>query len=100
MKYEFSYNGKTIAYEIIYKNVKNIAMGAEFSYDYNHRENRLVCSFIGYDSLMVSDDLHSIKWYDGKSRYLGIKRPNLIEASEGLQAIFKAKEEDDMLRSV
>ena len=78
---------------VFYKNVKNIAMGAEFSYDYNHRENRLVCSFIGYDSLMVSDDLHSIKWYDGKSRYLGIKRPNLIEASEGLQAIFKAKEE-------
>ena len=24
MKYEFSYNGKTIAYEIIYKKVKNI----------------------------------------------------------------------------
>ena len=78
---------------IFNQNIKNLAMGAEFSYDYNHRNNRLVCSFIGYDSLMVSDDLHSIQWYDGKSLYLEKKKPNLIEANEGLQAIFKAKEE-------
>lgn len=73
--------------------VKNIAMGAEFSYDFNDCKNRLVCSFINYDSLMVCDDLCSVKWYDGKSRYLKEKRPKLIEASGGIQAIAEAKEE-------
>ena len=75
------------------QNVQNLAMGAEFSYDYNYNENRLVCSFIGFDSLVVSDDLHSTKLYDGKSLYLKKRKPKLVEASEGLQAIFKVKEE-------
>ena len=75
------------------QNVQNLAMGAEFSYDYNYNENRLVCSFIGFDSLMVSDDLHSTKLYDGKSLYLKKRKPKLVEASEGLQAIFEVKEE-------
>ena len=68
-------------------------MGAEFSYDYNYNENPLVCSFIGFDSLMVSDDLHSTKLYDGKSLYLKKRKPKLVEASEGLQAIFEVKKE-------
>ena len=38
----------------------NIAGGYGFSYDYNYKENRLVCGFFGYDSLMVTDDLKHI----------------------------------------
>lgn len=73
-------------------NVKNPSGGYNFSYDYNHKDNRLVCSFIGYDSLMVSDDLKGVKWYDGKSRYLPSLRPILPETSAGIRSLTKLKE--------
>ena len=72
--------------------VKNPAGGHGFSYDYNYKENRLVCSFTGYDSLMVTDDLQHIRWYDGKSRYLKTMRPILPEANLGVQALVDMKE--------
>lgn len=83
-----------IYYPLVFnENVKNLAMGAEFSYDYNYRKNRLVCSFIGYDSLMVIDDLCSVKWYDGKSRYIKSLKPKLFEAGQGMQSLIERKEQ-------
>ena len=73
--------------------VKRMADGAAFSYDYNHAHNRLVCSFVSYDSIMVSSDLNSVKWYNGKSRYLKSKKPRLIEVGEGMQELVETKEE-------
>jgi len=74
------------------KDVKNLSVGSQFSYDYNHYQDRLVCSFITYDSIMVSDDLRTVKWHDGKSRYL---RPNLspqlMESSEGIEGFAEVK---------
>ena len=74
------------------QNVENPAGGESFSYDYNYVQNRLVCSFTGYDSLMVSDDLQNVRWKSGKSRYMESIRPVLPEASEGVQALAKLKE--------
>ena len=74
------------------KNVENPAGGYSFSYDYNYSQNRLVCSFTGYDSLMVSDDLQNVRWYNGKSRYMKSIRPVLEEASAGIQSLAKLKE--------
>ena len=73
--------------------VKNLAAGADYSYDYNSKDNRLVCSFISYDSIMVTDDLHSVKWFDGKSRYLEKNlKPRLAEASEGFREFAALKQ--------
>ena len=72
--------------------VENPAGGCSFSYDYNYAQNRLVCAFTGYDSLMVSDDLRNVRWKSGKSRYMESIRPVLPEASEGVQALAKLKE--------
>ena len=72
--------------------VENPAGGESFSYDYNYNQNRLVCAFTGYDSLMVSDDLCNVRWKDGKSRYMESIRPKLEEASEGIQSLVKLKE--------
>ena len=55
--------------------------GYNFTYDYNYRQNRLVCSLTGYDSIMVSDDLKQVRWYNGKSRYLESIRPKVYEAN-------------------
>ena len=73
------------------QDVENPAGGESFSYDYNYTQNRLVCSFTGYDSLMVSDDLQNVRWKNGKSRYMESIRPKLEEASEGIQALAKLK---------
>ena len=54
--------------------------GYEFTYDYNYKKERLVCSFSGYDSIMVTDDLKQVFWYNGKSRYLNRMRPKVYEA--------------------
>lgn len=70
----------------------NIAGGYGFSYDYNYKENRLVCGFFGYDSLMVTDDLKHIRWYNAKSRYLKSMRPKLGNSMEGINAIIKLRE--------
>ena len=72
--------------------VENPAGGFKFSYDYNYEQNKLVCSFTGYDSLMVSDDLQNVRWYNGKSRYMESIRPILYEASGGIQSLAKLKE--------
>lgn len=74
------------------QDVENPAGGEGFSYDYNYTQNRLVCSFTGYDSLMISDDLRNVRWKDGKSRYMKSIRAKLEEASEGVQALAKLKE--------
>ena len=67
----------------------NIAGGYGFSYDYNYKENRLVCGFFGYDSLMVTDDLKHIRWYNAKSRYLKSMKPKLGNAMAGINSIIE-----------
>ena len=54
--------------------------GYEITYDYNYNQERLVCSLTGYDSIMVTDDLKQVRWYNGKSRYLKSVRPRVYEA--------------------
>lgn len=54
--------------------------GYDFTYDYNYKEEKLVCSFTGYDSIMVTDDLKQVYWRNGKSRYLKSIRPKVYEA--------------------
>ena len=66
---------------IFTQNIKNVAGGDWFCYDYNYKEDLVVCSFTGYDSLMVSKDLKSAEWYNGKSRYLKSIKPKLYEAN-------------------
>ena len=70
----------------------NIAGGHGFSYDYNYKERRLVCGFFGYDSLMVTDDLKHIRWYNAKSKYLKSMKPKLGNSMEGINAIIKLNE--------
>ena len=55
--------------------------GYNFTYDYNYKQGRLVCSLTGYDSIMVTDDLKHVRWYNGKSRYLKSIRPRVYEAN-------------------
>ena len=55
--------------------------GYNFTYDYNYKQERLVCSLTGYDSIMVMDDLKQVRWYNGKSRYLKSVRPRVYEAN-------------------
>ena len=64
--------------------------GYEFTYDYNYKEERLVCSLTGYDSIMVTDDLKRVRWYNGKSRFLKSIRPRVYEAN-GFDWLRKAK---------
>ena len=54
--------------------------GYSFAYDYNYKHDRLICSFTGYDSIMVTDNLKQVRWYNGKSRYLKSMRPKVYEA--------------------
>ena len=74
------------------RDVKNPAGGYKFTLDYNYKENRLVCSLTGYDSLMVSDDLKQVRWYNVKSRYLKSMRPRLEEANDDIQSLIKQTE--------
>ena len=78
---------------IFKKDVKRLADGGSFSYDFNSEESRLVCSFVDYDSLMVVDSDYVVKWFNGKSRYIEIKEPRLIEVGEGLDGIIKMSEQ-------
>lgn len=55
--------------------------GYNFTYDYNYKKGRLVCSLTGYDSIMVTDDLKHVRWYNGKSRYLESIRPRVYDAN-------------------
>jgi hypothetical protein len=71
------------------KDVKRLADGAAFSYDYNPDQNYLVCSFVDYDSLMVINSTYNVKWYHAKSHYLKSKKPQLIEVGEGLESIIE-----------
>ena len=65
--------------------------GYNFTYDYNYKQERLVCSLTGYDSIMVTDDLKQVRWYNGKSRYLKSIRPRVYEA-DGLNWLREATE--------
>ena len=83
----------SLYYPPIFKqDINNLSMGWEFLYDYNYKQKRLICSFTGYDSLMVTDDMRNIKWYNGKSRYLKRQYPKLYEAGNLLQTLTKMKE--------
>jgi hypothetical protein len=64
--------------------------GYEITYDYNYKQERLVCSLTGYDSIMVTDDLKQVRWYNGKSRYLKSVRPRVYEA-DGFDWLKKSK---------
>ena len=48
----------------------HITSGDSFTYDYNYKDNRLVCSFTESDSIMVTDDLTNVKYYNAKSQFL------------------------------
>ena len=79
-----------IFYPPIFKEeYENIDGGYGFSYDYNYKENRLICGFFGYDSLMVTDNLKHIRWYNAKSRYLKSMRPKLGNAMAGINSIIE-----------
>ena len=79
-----------IFYPPIFKEeYENIDGGYGFSYDYNYKENRLICGFFGYDSLMVTDDLKHIRWYNAKSRYLKSMKPKLGNAMAGINSIIE-----------
>lgn len=71
--------------------IKNLAGGDGFTYDYNYKQNRLVCSFTGHDSLMVTDDLKTVRWYNGKSRYADIVL-KLYEVDDDWNWLRKAEE--------
>ena len=83
-----------INYPDIFEDNVRIAAGGgfTFTYDYNYGQDRLVCSFTGYDSIMVTDDLKLVRWYNGKSRYLKSIRPKVYEA-DGLKWLNKSKGE-------
>ena len=68
-----------------------------FSYDYNEKDNRLVCSFIKYDSIMVTDDLQHVKWYDAKSRYLKSMKPNVDNHTNDIYGLIKNEEKPKYL---
>ena len=65
--------------------------GYNFTYDYNYKQDRLVCSFTGYDSIMVTNDLKQVRWYNGKSRHLKSIRPKVYEA-DGLNWLRESEE--------
>ena len=67
--------------------IKNPSAGYGYSYDFNHKANLLVCSFCGYDSIMVTDDMEKVRWYNGKSRYLKSLRPIVGESADGFEWI-------------
>ena len=62
------------------------------AYDYNVKENRLVCSFDFYDSIMVTDNLKDVKWYNAKSKYLKSMKPNVDNHTNDLNALIKYME--------
>ena len=82
------YESSQIPHPSIFQNdCRNILGGHRFCYDYNYTNERLVCSFILYDSIMVSDDLKNVKWYYAKSRYLKQMTPRLISADGDMKSL-------------
>ena len=67
--------------------IKNPSAGFGYSYDFNHKANVLVCSFCGYDSIMVAEDMKKVRWYNGKSRYFKSLRPIVGESADGFEWI-------------
>ena len=67
------------------------------AYDYNVKENRLVCSFDFYDSIMVTDNLKDVKWYNAKSKYLKSMKPNVDNHTNDLNALIKYMEKPKYL---
>ena len=67
------------------------------AYDYNVKENRLVCSFDFYDSIMVTDNLKDVKWYNAKSKYLKSMKPNVDNHTNDLNALIKCMEKPKYL---
>ena len=70
----------------------HIRSGDSFTYDYNYKENRLVCSFLESDSIMVTDDLTHTKWYNAKSQFLDSMIPYLNDAGDDVQDIIRRKQ--------
>ena len=69
----------------------HIRSGDSFTYDYNYKENRLVCSFLESDSIMVTDDLTHTKWYNAKSQFLDSMIPYLNAPVEDAQDLIRSK---------
>ena len=63
-----------------------------FAHDYNEKDNRLVCSFMKYDSIMVTDDLQHVKWYNAKSKYLKSMKPNVNNHTNDVNALIRNDE--------
>ena len=70
----------------------HIRSGDSFTYDYNYKENRLVCSFLESDSIMVTDDLTHTKWYNAKSQFLDSMIPYLNDAGDDVQDIIRREQ--------
>ena len=70
----------------------HIRSGDSFTYDYNYKENRLVCSFLESDSIMVTDDLTHTKWYNAKSQFLDSMIPYLNDAGYDVQDIIRREQ--------
>ena len=82
-----------LVYPLVFNmEVKNPSAGYEYSYDFNHKANVLACSFCGYDSIMVTDDMKNVRWYNGKSRYLKTLRPIVGESADGFEWIGKQQQ--------
>ena len=70
----------------------HISSGDRFTYDYNYNKDRLVCSFIESDSIMVTDDLSNVKWYNAKSRFLKSMTPYINDMKEDVNDIIRYEE--------
>ena len=70
----------------------HIQSGDSFTYDYNYKDDRLVCSFIESDSIMVTDDLINVKWYNAKSRFLDSMTPYINEPTEDVYDLIRNEE--------
>ena len=70
----------------------HIQSGDSFTYDYNYKDDRLVCSFIESDSIMVTDDLSTVKWYNAKSRFLDSMIPYINNPTEDVYDLIRKEE--------
>ena len=70
----------------------HIQSGDSFTYDYNYKDDRLVCSFIESDSIMVTDDLSTVKWYNAKSRFLDSMIPYINDPTEDVYDLIRKEE--------
>ena len=70
----------------------HISSGDRFTYDYNYNKDRLVCSFLESDSIMVTDDLSNVKWYNAKSRFLKSMTPYINDMKEDVNDIIRYEE--------